>query len=457
MRFVMFDIDCLRPDHLGCYGYSRPTSPTIDAIANDAVIFENYFCADSPCLPSRMGFASGRFGINNGVVSNVQSGARFRIETNDYVGPRAENEMLMRRLRSVGYDTISFTNFADRHNEPWFTAGWSEFHTVNLKGGAETAEEINERVLPWIKSYGKRDNYFLHINYWDTHRCYKMDASWADRFKDHPVATPFPDEQQIANHQSLTGPFTSHGQFKDDKSPFSLMPGSISNRNDFNTMVTAYDASIAYVDWHVEQVLNALDQQGVLDDTVIIFTSDHGDAFGEHGIYTDHVCADECIHHIPLIMRVPSISSTQRHVDSLVYNVDLSATLCDLVGASIPEYWDGYSFVPALSGKPFSKRDYLVWGHALYTVQRAVRTQTHLMIRTYDTYQYQTFAPVELYQIKEDPYQQHDLASSNVEQLYQLDHFMNQWVHEQRTKPHFRGDPMDLVLAERKTKISKRS
>ena len=67
MRIVYFDIDCLRPDHLGCYGYDRPTSPNIDAMAQHGVRLSHYYCANSPCLPSRTAWSSGRFGIRNGV------------------------------------------------------------------------------------------------------------------------------------------------------------------------------------------------------------------------------------------------------------------------------------------------------------------------------------------------------------------------------------------------------
>ena len=70
MRIIYFDIDCLRPDHLGCYGYHRPTSPNIDAIAADGARFDHCYCASSPCLPSRAAWSSGRFGIRNGVCSN---------------------------------------------------------------------------------------------------------------------------------------------------------------------------------------------------------------------------------------------------------------------------------------------------------------------------------------------------------------------------------------------------
>lgn len=147
MRIIYFDIDCLRPDHLGCYGYGRPTSPAIDQIAAKGIRFSHYYCASSPCLPSRTALFSGRFGIRNGVISNHGAGAQFHIKNHVYGGPQPENEMFMRQLRRHGYDTISFSNFADRHSAMWFMCGWTEFHTPNLKGGGETADEVNVQLL----------------------------------------------------------------------------------------------------------------------------------------------------------------------------------------------------------------------------------------------------------------------------------------------------------------------
>ncbi len=451
MRIILFDIDCLRPDHLGCYGYDRPTSPTIDAIAREGVRFEHFYCSDSPCLPSRTAWSSGRFGFNNGVVSNVGAGARFQIRHRAYGGPEPDNEMLMRRLRSIGYDTISFSNFADRHYAMWFMCGWSEFHTPNLKGGAETAAEVTEPVLRWLEHNATRENYLLHINYWDTHRCYKMDPSWADRFKDSPVTIPWPDEEAVRRqHDNITGSFTATGQFRDGKSPFPLMPDEIASRADFEQMVTAYDTSIAYVDHYVQQVLDELDRQGVLDDAVVIFTSDHGDAFGENGIYTDHVCADECIHRIPFIVRWPGVTPDGQADASFLYNVDLAPTLCEMLGAETPAQWDGASFAANLRGQEGLDRDYLVWRHGLYTLQRAVRTKTHLMIRTYDGERYDHFAPVQLYDMERDPYQTTNLCDEQPDAVAHCDRLMNDWVQEQRTKHRLTADPFDLLLMERR-------
>ena len=457
MRIIYFDIDCLRPDHLGCYGYDRPTSPTIDSIAAEGMRFNHYYCADSPCLPSRTAMMSGRFGIHNGVTSNHGAGAKFQIDNHVYGGPKAENEMFVRHLRKNGYDTVAFSNFADRHQALWYMIGWSEFHTPNLKCGGESGDEVNEKALAWLKQNATRENYYMHINYWDTHRVYKMDKSWADRFKDFPVTQAWPDEAAIAAHQSHEGGFTAHRQFKDDKSKVDLMPGAINNRADFEHMITGYDASIAYVDAHVKEVLDELDRQGVLDDAVIIFSSDHGDAFGEHGIYSDHVCVDECIHRIPLIVRWPGKTPADGQCDSFMTNVDYAPTICDMLGCDVeppPEKWDGQSYAENLQGRPGADRDFLVWDSSLYTVQRAVRTKEHLYIRTLDPADYNCFAPEELYDMTADPHQTTNLAADQPDRVEQLRNQMDNWVAEQQARGLGNPDPLQETLRERKSKSS---
>lgn len=449
MRIIYFDIDCLRPDHLGCYGYDRPTSPTIDSIAREGIRFDNYYCGSSPCLPSRTCLMSGRFGIRNGVISNHSEGASFQIEKNAYRGPAKRNQMFIRHLNEHGYNPICFSNFADRHNAWYWMCGWSQFHMPNLKGGAETAEEVNGKVIPWLKQNATQENYYLHINYWDTHRTYKMDKSWSDRFKDYPVTQTWPDEEAISAHQDISGPFTAHGQFVDDKSKVSLMPGAINNRADFEKMVTAYDSSIAYVDHHIKQVLDELEEQGVLHDTVIIISADHGDSFGEHGIYSDHVNVDECIHRIPLIIRWPEKTQQNTSSQAFMYNVDYAPTICDILDMPIPEEWDGKSYKANVEGENGEDREFLVWDSGLYTVQRAVRTKTHLYIRTYDRWQYANWKDEELYDMINDPYETKNLAPDCTGIVEDCRKIMDDWVSQQMKKSNFSTDPLREILRER--------
>jgi len=396
---------------------------------------------------------SGRFGIHNGVVSNTGAGrANFFVRNRPYGGAQPENEMLMRHLMAHGYDTIGFSTFADRHNAFWFMSGWTEYHTPNLKRGFGSSEEVNARLLPWLKHNAKREKFFLYINYWDTHRFYTMDPSWADGFKHFPVEQPWPDEEAIRSHQDIPGLFTAQEQlFQDGISHVPLMPSTISSRKDFEHLVTGYDAAIAYSDHSVSVVLEELDREGVLDDAVIIISADHGEAFGEHGFYGGHVCANECTHRIPLIIRWPGVSAINESSDALLYNVDLAPTLCDLLGLPIPSDWDGISFKDVIQGRSRLGRDYLVWDHAEYTVQRAVRTKTHLMIRTYDDYGYR-FEPLELYDMTEDPYMTRDISSIYPEIVQLCDHHMTDWLQKQLMKPYAIADPLQKVLETRKAK-----
>ena len=80
MRILFLDLDTLRPDHLGCYGYARRTSPHIDRIAAQGTRFDSYYCSDAPCLPSRAALMTGRFGIHSGVVGHGGTAADLRLE-----------------------------------------------------------------------------------------------------------------------------------------------------------------------------------------------------------------------------------------------------------------------------------------------------------------------------------------------------------------------------------------
>lgn len=117
MRIIYFDIDTLRPDHLGCYGYHRNTSPNIDKIANEGSIFTNCYASDAPCLPSRASFFTGRFGIHTGIVGHGGTAADMRLTGKE----RGFDDNYLRNnwvsiLRSAKYYTLSISPFAERHS-----------------------------------------------------------------------------------------------------------------------------------------------------------------------------------------------------------------------------------------------------------------------------------------------------------------------------------------------------
>ena len=163
MRILYFDIDSCRPDHLGCYGYERPTSPVIDDLAHKSILFRQCHTSDAPCLPSRAALFSGRFGITNGVTCHDGPASQLR-----YAGRGHQHDprspMWMRYLQLQNWETIGFSGFGQRHLAWWFFAGFTQNFGNQLPGATETATEVTEKVLWWLRANGTTQNWFMHVN-----------------------------------------------------------------------------------------------------------------------------------------------------------------------------------------------------------------------------------------------------------------------------------------------------
>lgn len=448
MRIIYFDLDCIRDDHLGCYGYHRNTSPNIDAIAKRSVRFTRCYTSDSPCVPSRAALFTGRFGINNGVVGNTTDPIQYPARA----GRRAQDEQMptfMRHLRVHGLRPISFSNFADRHGAWWFHSGWDEHHLINLRRGFETADEVNAVAIPWLKDHCAEDDYFLHIHYWDIHFPYRSPEMprWMERFKDEPPPD-WPDEDTIRRqYEHMYGPRTARdlwGVRELDPGRFPWMPREIASREDFKKLVDGYDGAIYFVDQHIGQVLDVLADNGVLDDAMIIISGDHGDCFGENGFYMDHYTASEPVMRRPLIIRPPGMTAPST-CDELIYLLDLAPTVCDVLGLPTPAGWDGASFARALRGEQFSGREYLVLGQGIATIQRAVRTRDHLFVRTLHPGLYPIDEPHWLFDMNQDPHTTTNIASEHLDIVQQCEGLMTAWRDEQMQKHGPHPDPMETL------------
>lgn len=443
MRVIYIDIDSLRADHLGCYGYGRPTSPNIDQLANVSTVFRNAFVSSSPCMPSRAALLSGRFGISNGVLTHWGVGANFRFPG---IGHTYFDEAptLTRYLRQQGYSTVSFSSFMDRHQAFWFGAGWEQMHTHTLKQGEENADEVNAAVLPWLREHAlDTENLFLHVQYWDPHRNYTVDRSWVDKVSDAPLPDWLTDDV-VAAHQKASGPFTAQELFTGETgSPVPTMPDSIDNLADAHTYFDGYDGAIRFLDDQIGELLATLEQLGILDDTAIVIGADHGEAMGEGGVYGDHVSASEAVHNVPMIVKWPGTTPGTR--DELIYQLDLLPTLCELLGVDVPPGWDGESFAGGVQGRPdWSGRGWLVWDHALYSCQRVVRTPDWLYQRSYHPGLYE-FEDVALFDIVRDRHQTTNLASVHPDVVTDLDHRLTAW--REAGMASGQPDPMEEILA----------
>lgn len=448
MRILYVDIDTLRPDHLGCYGYPRNTSPNIDKVAQDAVRFTGYHCSDAPCLPSRAALMTGRFGIHNGCIGHGGVDAEMRPEGHkrgmaDFNG----RYNLPAVLRRCGLKTATISSFPDRHAAWWFYGGFDECYNIG-KRGLESAHEVLPIALDWLNRKKGQDNWFLHVHVWDPHLPYRVPEELGKPFADTPLPDPWMTEELIQEHRrTKPGAHSAceiNGYRPENNPATPRQPSQIRSTQDFRQMIDEYDTGIFYADQQLGRIFDLLKEQGIYEDTAIIISSDHGEDLGELGSYCEHGEADEIVTHIPLIVKWPGCAKNVAS-HGFHYNVDLLPTLIDLMGG-VPEFtcnrvvgkpnpvvYDGESFADAIRTGESGGREYLVVSQCAHVCQRGVRFGDWLYLRTYHD-GYHLTEDEELFNVAEDPHEQHNMAEERRDLCYQGAWLLEHWVAEQMKK-----------------------
>ncbi len=448
MRVLFLDLDTLRPDHLGCYGYARTTSPNIDSIAEQGVRFNQYFCSDAPCLPSRAALMSGRFGIHSGVVGHGGTAADMRLEGSPRgFRDRMAFDSLPAIFKRSGVKTVSISPFAERHSAWWFYAGFNEMHNTG-KGGLESAEHVTPTALRWIRENAREDDWFLHINYWDPHTPYRAPEGFGNPFENDPLPE-WLTEDVFNEHRTLSSPHGAReiNMYDNTTRPqFPRHPGELNDMGDWRRMIDGYDCGIRYMDEHIGQLFAALKEQGVFDDLAIIISSDHGENIGELGIYGEHATADGITCRIPMIIKWPGCKAG--HVDNgFHYNLDLAPTLAELLGKQNAPTWDGQSYASALKCGDDAGREYLIISQCAHVCQRGVRFEDWMYVRTYHD-GYHLFPEEMLFNLKDDPHEQHDLARVKPEVCRQASAYLAEWHDSMMQSMPYEMDPMWTVMRE---------
>lgn len=411
MRILYIDIDSLRPGHLGCYGYHRNTSPNIDRIAREGLICKRAYTSDAPCMPSRTAFYSGRLGIQTGVVGHGGTAGQPKVQGASRAFRDAfEKEGLAFQLQKLGYHTAMISPFGQRHAAHWFYAGFNEIHNTG-KGGMESAEEVMPVLTKWMMDNAAKDQWYLHLNFWDPHAPYRAPLAYGKPFEDAPLPSWLDDEAVIKRHNQAAGPHTSLevDMYDDREHPeYPRYCGKITDKASLRKIIDGYDTAIRYVDDQVGIIVEKLKSEGVYDETMIVISADHGENFGELGIYAEHGTADEGTCHIPLIIKYPSgIQGAQDK--GLHYQIDFAPTLMDLLGGTKQPLWDGRSYASTVLRGEEEGREDLIVSQCCHVCQRSVRWEDWMYIRTYHD-GFHLFPQEMLYNLASDPHEQINLA-----------------------------------------------
>lgn len=455
MKIIYIDIDSLRPDHLGCYGYSRDTSPSIDALAREAIRFDNVYISDAPCLPSRTALWSGRHGFRTGVVGHGGTAAQPFVE-----GPtrgfedRFHSDGWMTALRKAGHHTATVSSFGERHAAWHWYAGYNEIVNPGL-AGLERADQVMPLAIEWIERKGAGlADFFLHINLWDPHTPYRTPVEFGNPFAD--VASPaWFDEDLLRKFRESYGPHSTRepNGFSDIDmgAEFPLVPAALETMRDVRAWFDGYDLGVRYADFWVGRLIDTLKQVGLFEDAMIMVSADHGENLGELNVWGDHHTADQFTCRIPLIVRLPRGAGAGWVDRGLHYQFDWAATLIELAGGRVPGSWDGVPFTAEFRAGRAACRDFIITSQGAWSCQRGVRFERdgrgYLCLVTYHD-GYKDFRPFMLFDLDGDPHETTDIAKTRPDLVDHAARLLTSWLRHMMTLSDSDADPLMTVMRE---------
>ncbi len=301
-NLVLIVVDALRADHLGAYGYRRDTSPFIDKVAAEGTLFEKAFSNSSFTQESISVLFSGRLPSRSG-------------STGWGTGPAAGLPTLGEILRQDGYRTGLFAATAVLKDD--FSRGFDEVdHLDGTWKVSGLSEPLTQRALEFARSSAD-DRFFMYLHYLDPHGPYEPPQELHARFAEHP-----PPRRPLRLYADVKPRLMEL-----------LRDGFGPGEPRFEDLMSRYDAEIADVDRAIERLFDGLEELGLLDNTLVVITADHGEEFLEHG-YVGHAWTlyRESLH-VPLIFWARGALESSRE-DRLVSHVDLLPTIVELLGVS---------------------------------------------------------------------------------------------------------------------------
>jgi arylsulfatase A-like enzyme len=341
LNILLIVMDTTRADHLSCYGYPLLTTPHLDRLAEEGVLFTDAISTGGWTVPTHASLFTGTFPSFHG----AQDGHPVL---------NKDLSTLAEVLRSYGYQTAGFTNIGWLTENTGLTRGFDTFVPIYrlyeggsipaltrralakmawLLAGCNVADAAatNRYVKRWLTHSEPDQPFFIFINYFEAHAPYRPPRSFARRFLE-PYGIGFAEAQRI------------------NQDPLKHITGTVSmDEKGFDVLRALYDAEIAYLDAKLGELFSYLGQQNLLNQTLIIVTADHGENIGDHGLMGHKWCLYDTLLQIPLIIRYPPLFPPGTTIADQVQLVDIFPTLLDVLNIQergIRDQLQGFSLLP---------------------------------------------------------------------------------------------------------------
>lgn len=396
-------VDTLRADHLSTYGYERPTSPSLDAFAEEAVKFEDARGQASCTFPS----------VNSILTSRWP--AAFLGQPNQALGIPEGIPSLAEILRAHGYRTVAVSASAVVRNTPSRfnpTAGYGRGFDVFQEDCVwKSAACVNRQAAPFLKQGDQP--LFLYLHYIDPHGPYHPPEDWRPRF-----ATGRTEKTWVrSGDPNPIGDWLYKGKENPGVTPA-----------DLGYLQDLYDEEIAYFDSRFARLLKSLRSSGLMEDSIVVFASDHGEEFLEHG-HVKHcrTLFDSSIR-VPLLLKIPGVDP--QTISAPVQNLDLVPTLLDYLGIGTAGYtFEGRSLRPVLEDSKEAS------GELQYGLQGAFRSASDGRYKLIQDLAAGTFA---LYDLEADPGEKADVLRRERRAYARLRDALTGWIT--KAEGHGTGD-----------------
>jgi arylsulfatase A-like enzyme len=388
---ILVSLDTTRADHLSCYGHFRRTSPHIDRVAEEGVLFTDHFSPHIPTYPGHTTLMTGK-----DIYAHQITGQSGTPE------PTPGVKMLAELLQEQGYYTAAADNLGR-----WFARGFAHIEPYSWdysqKHSLRKGEAVMEASLKVLNAAAAQDKpFFLFLHFWDPHT---------------PYLPPTPFHRMFYEGDERDPDNTSMDALWDFEPFRGYFAEWMPDVTDIEFPKAQYDAEIAYMDACFAHVLTRLDELGLTEDTLVALTADHGEELDEHGHWFDHHGLYDTNIHIPLIMRCPPLLPAGKRLGGLTRMFDVAPTILDLLGLgpiAVREGMLGSSLLPLIESPSETARgttDVLHITENTWMKKRGLRTHTWKLIVPLETPDLHGSSDVELYHLPTDPGELRNIAA----------------------------------------------